>query len=62
MLVAFFLAVFTMLGMYYNMPTSIEGEIGTKNTIDMKELRDYVSDDVEEPEDAELEVIEDDNR
>lgn len=43
---------------YYNNDYTIEGDTGTKNTRQMKELRNYVPDYVEEPEDAE--VTEDD--
>ena len=59
MLMAFFLALFTLLGLYFNMPTSPEGEVGTLQTIEMKELANSEWEYVEEPEDAE--VIEDDN-
>lgn len=62
MLVAFFLAVFTLLGLYYNIPTSVAGDTGTKIMLDMKELEGTELTDVEEPEDAEVEEIDDDNR
>lgn len=39
---------------YYNNDYTVEGSIGTKNTRDLKELRDYEPTDVEEPEDAEV--------
>jgi hypothetical protein len=39
---------------YYNNDYTIEGDTGTKNTRQMKELRNYVPDYVEEPEDAEV--------
>lgn len=35
---------------------TVEGTVGTQLTRDMKELRDYVPETVEEPEDAESEV------
>lgn len=37
---------------YYNNDYTVEGATGTKITRDMKELRDYVGEYVEEPEDA----------
>lgn len=39
---------------YYNNDYTVEGDTGTKTTRQMKELRDYVPDYVEEPEDAEV--------
>ena len=37
---------------YYNNDFTVEGETGTKITREMKELRDFVPQNVEEPEDA----------
>ena len=54
MLVAFFLAVFTLLGLYYNMPTSAEGSTGTITTLDLKAHRGALQETAEEPEDAEV--------
>lgn len=54
MLVAFLLAVFTLLGLYYNMPTSPEGESGTQLMLDMKENANAEWEWAEEPEDAEV--------
>lgn len=47
---------------YYNNDYTVEGTTGTKVTRDMKELADTEWTPAEEPEDAELEVTEDDNR
>lgn len=44
---------------YYNNDYTVEGDTGTKWTRQMKELRDFVPEYTEEPEDAE--VSEDDN-
>lgn len=44
---------------YYNQDYTPEGETGTLTTRQMKELRDFETEYVEEPEDAE--VIDDDN-
>ena len=54
MLVAFFLALFTLLGLYYNMPTSPEGESGTQLMLDMKENANIEWEWIEEPEDSEV--------
>ena len=43
---------------YYNNDFTVEGDVGTKTTRQMKELRDFEGEFVEEPEDAE--VTEDD--
>ena len=40
---------------YYNNDYTPEGAIGTRNTRDLKELREYEASYVEEPEDAEVE-------
>lgn len=37
---------------YYNNDFTVEGQTGTKITREMKELRDFVPQNVEEPEDA----------
>lgn len=39
---------------YYNNDYTIEGDTGTKTTRQMKELRDFEPETVEEPEDAEV--------
>lgn len=64
MIEAFALAVFTLLGLYYNMPTSVEGDTGTKTTIEMKEIEEALKaieyEAAEEPEDATIEGDDDD--
>lgn len=47
---------------YFNNDYTVEGATGTKVTREMKELADADWTPAEEPEDAELEVTEDDNR
>lgn len=44
--------------LYYNNDFTIEGEIGTKITREMKELRDHIPMTAEEPEDAHIEESE----
>ena len=39
---------------YYNNDYTVEGDTGTKTTRQMKELRDFEPETVEEPEDAEV--------
>ena len=53
-IVAFVLAVFTLLGLYYNIPTSQEGDTFTKLMLEHKENKDYPQPETEEPEDASL--------
>lgn len=43
--------------LYYNNDFTVEGEVGTKITRQMKAMRDYEADTVEEP--ADSEVVED---
>lgn len=45
-------AVVVGLVAYYNNDYTVEGETGTKITREMKELRDFVPQNVEEPEDS----------
>lgn len=44
--------------LYYNNDFTVEGSVGTKITREMKELRDYVPEYVEEPEDSYIEESE----
>lgn len=44
--------------LYYNNDFTVEGSVGTKITREMKELRDYVPEYVEEPEDSFVEESE----
>ena len=46
--------IIVALTTYYNNDYTVEGATGTKITRDMKELRDYVGEYVEEPEDADV--------
>ena len=55
----FFVAFFTT---YYNNDYTGEGSVGTKVTREMKELADTEWIPADEPDDADLEVVEDDNR
>ena len=48
-------AIVVGLVAYYNNDYTVEGETGTKITREMKELRDYVPQNVEEPEDSFIE-------
>ena len=62
MIVAFLLAVFTLLGLYYNMPTSIEGMAGLEEIKTLKECRNYEQEYVPDPDDdEEWEGDDDDN-
>ena len=47
---------------YFNNDYTVEGSVGTKVTREMKELADTDWTPADEPDDAELEVTEDDNR
>ena len=53
-IVAFVLALFTILGWFYNMPTSIEGHNHKVGIKEDKAIRNYEADTVEEPEDSEV--------
>lgn len=44
--------------LYYNNDFTVEGSVGTKITREMKELRNYVPEYVEEPEDSYIEESE----
>lgn len=54
--------VVDVLTTYYNNDYTVEGSVGTKVTREMKELADTEWIPADEPDDADLEVVEDDNR
>lgn len=53
-IVAFVLALFTIMGWYYNNPTSIEGEISKIEIKQRKACRNVAYNPAPEPEDAEV--------
>lgn len=50
MIVAFFLALFTLLGLYYNMPTSVEGMEGLEHMNYLKSIEDNEEEEDDEDE------------